>query len=266
MFISPLDDNYITLKRASILIARERPGSEPDGIMEVFKRAIFAQEFEHEEVSVLGQEKSEILNFLLLHIEAPPTQQAVSGLPPEQQPQEIFAVKCQTVAEILSERDALPGEAQNWPMLFESPHNSAAMDNALHDLARIPYAMYPSKARDILGGIFLSRAKLSVWMRSKNYALPRFLADLPPASDDVIAPATEMDASEQPDHGERGRPRKPGWQRAIQLVRELHVTHPDMKHGALAFEAHRRAALEFDVKDLPSMGTILRHMKSILAQ
>jgi hypothetical protein len=204
------------------------------------------------------------LNLPLLHIEAPATQQTVSGLMPEQQPQELFAVKGQTIAEVLSERDALPGKAENWPMFSESPYNPAAMDNALHDLARIPYAAYPAKAHDILGGILLSRAKLSVWMRARNYELPSFLTDVALPANAPIVPASETDDGHQSDHAERGRPRKPGWQRVVQLVRELYAANPDMKHSALVFEAHGMAASEFDAKDLPSIGTILRHMKSIL--
>lgn len=38
-FISPLDVNYISLKRAALLIAREQPGIEPDDIMELFKHS-----------------------------------------------------------------------------------------------------------------------------------------------------------------------------------------------------------------------------------
>ena len=40
-FISPLDVNYISLKRAALLIAREQRGIEQDDIMELFKHSIF---------------------------------------------------------------------------------------------------------------------------------------------------------------------------------------------------------------------------------
>jgi hypothetical protein len=42
-FISPLDGNYVSLKRAAILIAHERPGIAPGEIMDLFKHAIFTE-------------------------------------------------------------------------------------------------------------------------------------------------------------------------------------------------------------------------------
>lgn len=53
-FISSLDGNYISLKRAALLIAREQPGIEPDDIMELFKHAIFTCEFEREACGIHG--------------------------------------------------------------------------------------------------------------------------------------------------------------------------------------------------------------------
>ena len=178
MFVSALDENFISLKRAAIMIAREQFGFEPREFMEMFKHALFMHEFERKEIAVPGHENSDALNLPLLRIEAPPTQRTVRGLPPEDQPQELFPVYAQTVAEVLNEREALPGTAETWPMFNESPYSAVAMDNALHDLARIPYGAYPAKGQDILGAILLSRAKLAVWMQAKKYALPSFLKDV----------------------------------------------------------------------------------------
>jgi hypothetical protein len=44
-YISPFDPNYISLKRAAVVIAREESGVDPDEIMEMFRHAIFAREF-----------------------------------------------------------------------------------------------------------------------------------------------------------------------------------------------------------------------------
>lgn len=125
-FISPLDGNYIALKRAALLIAREQPGIEPDEIMELFKHAIFTGEFEREECRVEGIERTDDRNLLLLRIEAPPTNH-LHRLPLDAQPQEYFAVKGATVAEILSERDALPGRAEDWAAFAQFPRDAAAM-------------------------------------------------------------------------------------------------------------------------------------------
>ncbi len=53
-YITPLDPNYISLKRAAVLIAREQPGVDPDEIMEMFKHAIFAREIERDETAIHG--------------------------------------------------------------------------------------------------------------------------------------------------------------------------------------------------------------------
>lgn len=62
----------------------------------------------------------------------------------------------------------------------------------------------------------------------------------------------------------RGRPRKAAWKRIRELVRELHAADPTKQRSLLAFDAHERAKLEFDEKDLPSVQTIIRQMKNIL--
>lgn len=111
-FISPLDKSYISLRRAAALIASEMPGAEPDEIMEMFKYAIFSREFEREEIAVNGRETCEAISLPILRIESPPPFNAPVRLSPEQQPHDLFAVKAMTVAEVLSERDGLPGEGK----------------------------------------------------------------------------------------------------------------------------------------------------------
>ena len=49
----------------------------------------------------------------------------------------------------------------------------------------------------------------------------------------------------------------------VALVRELHAANPQMKQYTLAVEARKKALCEFDEKDLPSVQTIVRHLKSI---
>jgi hypothetical protein len=179
-FISPLNDDFITLKRAALLIARERSGIEPGDIMETFTHAIFADEFEREEIAVRGVEPADDWNLPLLLIEVPLRPGFVRRLPLESQPQEYFAVKAATVAEVLSVRDALPGSAEVWSAFAESPRSPGVLDDTLCALAHTPYAAFPSKAHDILSNIVISKIKLRAWMTFKGYELPSFLKDTAP--------------------------------------------------------------------------------------
>ncbi|MFZ1892976.1 MAG: hypothetical protein WAU59_02650 [Rhodoplanes sp.] len=260
-FISPLDGNYIALKRAALLIAREQPGIEPGEIMELFKHAIFTGEFERAECRVQGIERTDDRNLLLLRIEAPPTNR-FPRLPLDAQPQEYFAVKGATVAEILSERDALPGCAEDWAAFAQFPRDAAARKDALGALAHIPYSAFPASGQAILGDIRLAKIKLQAWMRFKGYELPTFLCDPPPPA--VRShPVSAEDSHAKPP---RGRPRKPGWMRVEQLIREMHAANPAMPLGTLAFDACKQAATEYPKRDLPSWETVLRNMKIILSE
>lgn len=261
-FISPLDGNYISLKRAALLIASEQLGIEPDDIMELFKYAIFTGEFEREECGIQGIDPNDDRNLPLLRIEAPPGTGLVPRLPADAQPQEYFAVKSATVAEILSERDALPGRAEDWTALAQFPRYAAAMKDALGALAHIPYSAFPAGGKAILGDIRLTKFKLRGWMKFKGYELPTFLGDLSPPADRGHLENAE-DSHAKPS---RGRPRKPGWMRVEQLIREIHAANPAMPLGTLAFDACKQAAAEFAQEELPSWETVLRQMKSILSR
>lgn len=259
-FISPLDGNYISLKRAALLIAREQPGIEPDDIMELFKHSIFTGEFELEKCRIRGIEPSDDRNLPLLRIEAPAGNGFVSRLPLDAQPQEFFAVKGATVAEILGERDALPGSTADWAAFAEFPRSTGVISDMLRALAHIPYSAFPPKAHVILGDILLAKRKLHAWMIFKGYDLPDFLKD-------IIAPAAKeggIRADALATDALRGRPRKAGWRRVEELIREMYAAHPDLPRSVLAYDAHKIAATEFDEKDLPSLETVTRQMKTIL--
>lgn len=268
-FISPLDKSYISLRRAAALIASEMPGAEPDEIMEMFKYAIFSREFEREEIAVNERETCEAINLPILRIESPPPFNAPVRLSPEQQPHDLFAVKAMTVAEVLSERDGLPGEGKAWTAFADSPADFEAKERALDALARIPYAAFPAKGKSILDGILLARTKLRAWMTYKHYDIPTFLQTgdgehgrIDAASEPVSG--TLSNSVNVSDDDARGRPRKAGWDRLGQVIRDMHTANPGAKHSALAFEARKLVAQEFDEKDLPSVQTLLRQMKRIL--
>lgn len=261
--ISPLDGNYISLKRAAALIAREQPGIESDEVMETFKHALFAREFERREITVEGMTPAEDWNLPLLRIEAPPTRWASAPrLPIDQCPQEYLAVKGPTIADVLGERNALPGRPEDWAPFTSSPRDDRTVADALAALAHIPYFAFPTEAQALLGNIMLSRIKLRAWMAFKGYALPAFLRDTTrPAVQEPVAPPEES-----PARPSRGRPRKTGWARIEELIHEMHAANPETPHMTLAIDACDRAAAEFPSEELPSWETVVRHMKSILAK
>jgi hypothetical protein len=99
-------------------------------------------------------------------------------------------------------------------------------------------------------------------MKFKGYELPTFLGDLPPPADRGHLESAEHSYAKP----SRGRPRKPGWMRVEQLIREMHAANPAMPLGTLAFDACKQAAAEYPKRDLPSWETVLRNMKAILAE
>src|SRR5207249_2103517 len=99
-----------------------------------------------------------------------------------------------TIAEVLSERDALPGGAEVWSAFAESPPIPGIVDDTLYALAHLPYPAFPSQAHGILGDIVLAKIKLRAWMAFKGYRLPSFLKDAAP-------PVRNGDASKSSDHG-----------------------------------------------------------------
>ncbi|WP_136661673.1 hypothetical protein [Nitratireductor sp. XY-223] len=267
-YISPLDRNFISLKRAALLIARDRAGVEPDEIMDLFKHALFTGEFECEETNVAAEVRSEVRNLPLMQIETPRVWRLLPRLAPECQPQEFFAVKAATVGEILVEREALPGRLEDWSPFTAFPRSQEVVDDFHHALAHTPYDVFPARAHAILGDIHLSLVKLHTWMSYKRYDLPAFLqqADLTPLHQQA-RPALRLVHSRTEDTTgkmQRGRPRKAAWARIEALVRELHAANPETPRSVLAFDAHKIAAQEFDEKDLPSLETIQRRMKTIL--
>lgn len=261
--ISPLDNTYVSLKRAAQLTARDQPGVEPDEIMDLFKHALFAGEFERPETTVEAATCSEELNLPLLRIEAPYTGRARPRLALDCQPHEYFAVKVTTIAEILAERDALPGAVQSWAAFTVFPRDPEIAYDMHHTLARIPYSAFPTKARAILGEIYLTKVKLRAWMIYQGYEVPAFLRDVrPPRRRELhlLRSCTEGAASK----AARGRPRKAAWACIEALITEMYAADRKTPHKALAFDALEKTKSEFDEKDLPALGTIERRMKSIL--
>lgn len=262
-YISPLDNTYISLKRAARLIADTQTGVTPDEIMDLFKHALFTREFERPETTVEVAKDAEEWNLPLLRIEMPRTERARPRLAIDCRPQEYFAVKATTIAEILIERDALPGTEEDWSAFAGFPRNPKIVDDMHHALARIPYGAFPAKAHAILGDICLTKVKLRAWMMFKGYGLPAFLRDVRPPGRNALR-LIHSRADDVTTEAPRGRPRKAAWPRIEALIKEMHTANPETPRSVLAFDAHKIAATEFDEKDLPSLETIQRQMKSIL--
>ena len=288
---SPLDGDYISFKHAALLIARERPGIEPDDIMDTLKGATFGGEFDHLVTGVPGLAPDADPNWLHLRFHVPPPERASPDLPLEEQPHRHYGVDAFTIADVLTDYKALPGGLNDLPVFrgWEFS-NKEIRAKALNTLAQIPFRAYPENGQEMLGNILLSKAKLRVWMTAKGYALPEFLNDgsddtpepqassqgaeshdkqQPGKSNDATSPSMNSTNGATADAGDstedvRGRPQKAAWRRIRELVRELHDADPKAKRSALASDAREKAKLEFDEKDLPSANTIVRQMKIIL--
>lgn len=261
--ISPLDGNYISLKRAALLIAREQSGIEPDEIMDTFKHALFSREFERQEIAIERMPPTEDWNLPLLRIEALPTRwPAAAKLPVDRAPQEYLAVKGPTIADVLGERDALPGRPDDWSTFTTFPRDAEIVDATLNALAHIPYPAFPAEGRALLGDIMLTRVKLRAWMEFKRYPIPSFLQGA------TLLVHGEPPALAETPHAKpsRGRPRKTGWARIEELIREMRAAKPETTHMTLAIDACKQAAAEFPSEKLPSWETVLRHMKAILSK
>ncbi len=134
----------------------------------------------------------------------------------------------------------------------------------LEQTARVASAAFrhePAYGQAIFGDVRLAKTKFRAWMRFKGYELPTFLCDLPQPADRSHVESADDSHAKAP----RGRPRKPGWMRVEQPIREMHVANPEMPLGTLALDACKQAAAEYPKRDLPSWETVLR-MKTILAE
>jgi hypothetical protein len=151
-----------------------------------------------------------------------------------------------TVADVMGERNLLPGDAEGWGKFTVSIRDEDVTDKALEALACISYVSFPEKAKTLFGNILLARPKLIAWTKYKGYALPAFLtpreapqndkrvnhADIqararstenPPAR---TPPTPNPPASGPGTDGPRGRRPKPAWKRICELVQSMHAANP----------------------------------------
>lgn len=224
--ISPFDDGQVRLGLAAELIARERDDATPEDIMDAFKRAIFADELNHDSAG------------LQMEIEVPRCTHPPEVAAMTVRPRALYGVNRSTVASVLMCANALPGERSDWERLLYGADRDEELPYVT--LARIPFRDYPETGRRELEALLVSKAKLSTWLAARR------MTPLLPES--------------------RGRPQKPAWPRVVELVRELHRAHPNWQKRQLAFEAWALARQEFPEDALPSVGTIQRDMVAILGE
>lgn len=276
-YISPLDDNYISIKAAASEIARARKNVSEEAVMDLLKYAIFAGELEPAHGRIDHTPNEGLLQF---KIEAPRRDCYINGLPLAAGPQEYFGVGAFTIAEILDERNALPGPREKWSEFTQRSREWSAVEKTLITLAHIPFSAYPPSAKEILGGILAPKKRLRDWMEAKGLEAPASLQPSPedeenwegtaPADSNGAGCTVEFEGMADDDEGPfgseagRGRPRKRGWARVVAIVRQMHSGSPHLKFSTVADDARKAALKEFDEKDVPSAKTIERHMRSIV--
>ena len=258
--VSPLDSRYVRLGHVASLMSRDGEQCAADDIMDLFKRALFAGEFDPPPLAKRARPDNPV-EWLHMEIEVPR-----HTLPPEHgtlrpRPKQVYGVNRETVASVLFTTDALPGGIAHWSPLFERIPHHYEHDRAMPALAAIPFRDYPEHGRREIEALIIPKVKLSTWLASRGASIPAFLADAVPAEHSTKENGTvtaERDARPQ------GRPHKPAWPRVVQLVHQLHTDHPDWQKKRLAFEAWQLARREFTEAELPSVATIQRSMVEIL--
>lgn len=265
-YISPFDDRFLTLGRAARLAAENHPGLDSTDVMDMLARAIFAGAFDPPSVDGLdararrAREAPENWPHILIETPAPWLTLAQANLSPK--PQQYFGANRLTIASVMQSAGGLPGAASQWRDLLHDLSRPEGQAEAFAALTKTPLAHYPDAGRRFLEGVYIPREKLRRWFELRQIPLPRFLWDSAnrPASGAARPARSRPATTSEP----RGRPQKAAWRAIAQALLTLRAEHPSMQKKALAFEAWRRAAQEFDEADLPSVATIQRKMGELL--
>lgn len=263
-YISPFDDRFLTLGRAARLAAEKHPGLDSADVMDMLARAVFAGAFDpppldaFDEAALRAREAPENWPHIPIETPAPWLTPAQAKLSPK--PQQYFGANRLTIASVMQSAGELPGAASQWRDLLHDLSRPEGQEEAFAALAKTPLAHYPEAGRRFLEGIYVPREKLRRWFALRQVPVPQFLRD-GEKSADMEKPAANRPPPEPP---ARGRPQKAAWQRITQALLTLRAENPAMQRKALAYEAWKRAAEEFDESDLPSIATIQRKLGEIL--
>ncbi|MGB8601639.1 MAG: hypothetical protein WCD42_05525 [Rhizomicrobium sp.] len=289
-FISPLNDEYISIERAAHLIASELEGTDVASALEMFKHAIFSREFDYNTSPIPGIPIHDDRNYPLVAIEAPGAETGVSQeVPVNSRPQKRYGFNAEGIAERLDHQKILPEGIEPLNDFMnrqaDDPHAIGAIakkrwiEASLKNLALISLAAYPAKAQALIRDIYFFKPKLIAWMELKDHRIPNGLEqwrnrysgdradealtsfDQAEAVPSGVSPLPTRDAKSP---AQRGAPPKAAWLRAYELGPQLREAHPSLSNKQIAAEIFRRLSLEFDEKDVPSEKTIYRRMKDIL--
>ena len=262
-YISPFDDRFLTLSRAARLAADNHPGLDSADVMDMLARAVFAGAFDPPSTDGLDErawrarEAPENWPHILIETPAPWLTPAQAMLSPK--PQQYFGANRLTIASVMQSVGGLPGAAAQWRGLLHDLSRPEGQAEAFAALTKTPLAHYPDAGRRFLEGIYIPREKLRRWFALREIPVSHFLHDGDEPGDTKNAAADCPPSEPQ----SRGRPQKAAWQCITQALLKLRAENPAMQRKAMAYEAWKRAAGEFDKSDLPSVSTIQRKLGEI---
>tara|TARA_R110002073_G_scaffold9448_11_gene48132 strand:- start:1425 stop:2360 length:936 start_codon:yes stop_codon:yes gene_type:complete len=303
-YISPLDNSYISFSRAAEVIARDHPDICAKDMMVTFKYALFQGDFECTACDDRDDPQNWLhIPYHLPPGERAVAEGAMGNAAKAVETRQYYGMNLVSIISVLICEKALPGPAKAWNGLYDLSQTQHGQQIIYPWLAQFPFADYPEHGRHLIGDIRISRVRLKRWLHSRHHAICHSLQalDQKPVGKPrlKLAPSADpMTVIEQPDgHRDfaatgfpglvrpnpvandndvipvedkieeinpRGRPRKAGWTRIGELVRELHRADSRKLKKVLAYEAYAQALSEFPENELPSVHTIVRNMSIIL--
>jgi len=176
--ISAFDGNYVRLGQVAALLAQERAQCAADDVMDLFKRSVFAGEFEPPSFEV-GETREDPRNWLHMEIEAPRCM-----LPPDQaalsvRPKQLYGVNRSTITSVLLTTDALPGGRVEWEPLLDITTPPYTGANGFSALGAIPFRDFSERGRKELEALLIPIEKLVPWLEKRGWSLPCALARRP---------------------------------------------------------------------------------------
>ena len=264
-YISPLNDKFLSFGRAAKLAALERPDLKKKHVLETFKHALFAGEFEHHISDIDWTGIGADPNWLYILYQQPKAEIAIDSMVPKALPHKFYSMDRSSITSVLLSEGGLPEPLEDWDLYFDFLSPAYGKETMYRHLSNIPLSSFPRKGRKALAEIHISRPKLVLWMKEKDFSLPRFLTrqNGRPSSATMVPPKLIGDNDNSVPCG-KGRPGKAGWSFIRQTVREIADSDPSKLYKTIAHEAHLKARQTFADHELPSENTILRNMAKIL--
>ncbi|WP_339865047.1 hypothetical protein [Paremcibacter congregatus] len=281
--ISLHDKTYIAFAEAAELIARDLPNISAEEMMDTFKEGLFRGDFE----CSAWDNRRALDNWLHVPYMPPPGEQAIvegalGAAVPVMERRRYYAMNLTSILSVLICEEALPGSADTWDRHYDESQTEQGRHILCCGLAYVPFADYPAHGRALIGEIRISRKKLLPWLARRPNIIPDSLRALNRALDHDPQVKPDPPAGPTTPHAPRpraandngdpltdgappsGRPRKAGWDRIGELVREIHQADSEKLRKIIAYEAYAQALNEFPESDLPTMSSILRNMSRLL--